>query len=66
MLLFALAPPALAGMVMIILYAIILAVLLYVVKIILDLIALPPPVKTLVWLLVGVLVLIVIVQFLGV
>lgn len=45
---------------------IILAVVIYIVKLVLDMIALPPPVKTIAWLIVGLVALVILMRALGI
>lgn len=59
-------PVTLTGLIPFLLSVVVLCIVLYIVKLVLDMIALPPPVKTIVWLIVGLVALIVLLSQLGV
>lgn len=56
----------LAGLIPLLITLIVICIVLYGVKLVLDMIALPPPVKQLVWLVVAVVVLILLLNMLGI
>ncbi len=59
-------PLTLAALVPFLIAVIVLCVVLYIVKLVLDMISLPPPIKQIVWLVVGLVALIVLLNLIGV
>lgn len=59
-------PTTLEGLLPFLIMVIILCVVIYVISVLMNMISLPPPVKTIAWLIVGLVVLIILLRALGI